>query len=95
MSKLFFPNESETEPTERNSVSTWDEVRRIADELELKIHLASMDTRDRWRALEPQLATFERRMKDAGQRASKAVADELEAIWNALRGIRDDVANGN
>jgi hypothetical protein len=33
----------------------WDEVRRIADELKLKMHLASMEARDRWQALEPRL----------------------------------------
>jgi hypothetical protein len=80
-------------PTERDTLSTWDEVRRIAEELQLKVHLASMDVRDRWRALEPQLAAFEHRMKDVGQRTSKTVVDELETLWNTLRGIRDDAAS--
>jgi len=42
---------------------TWDEVRRIADELELKIHLAGMDARDRWRDLKPRLAEIENRSR--------------------------------
>jgi hypothetical protein len=95
MSSQLIPTEQEAASSQMDGLSTWDEVRRVADELELKIHLASMDVRDRWHALEPRLAAFEHRMKEAGERASKAVADELEAIWNALRGIRDDVANGN
>ena len=33
--------------------ATWDEVRQIADELELKIHVAGMDARDRWQTLRP------------------------------------------
>jgi hypothetical protein len=99
MANLFYPDEHdhehEPDPANANSISTWDEVRRIADELELKIHLASMDARDRWRALEPRLSAFEQRMKDAGQRASKAIAEELDAIWKAMRGLRDDVDNTN
>ena len=81
------------EPSMKDGLSTWDDVRRLADEIELKIHLASMDARDRWRALEPRLVGIEDRMKDAGRRAGKAIADELESIWKALRGIRDDIAN--
>jgi hypothetical protein len=95
MSNLFIPDEQEAAATQKDGLSTWDEVRRMADELELEIHLASMNARDRWRALEPRLAAFERRMKAAGQRAGKAVVAELEAIWKELRGLRDDVANGN
>ena len=80
----------ESEPAAKNSVTTWDEVRRIADEIELKIHLGSMDARDRWHVLEPRLAELEHRMKDAGQRASKAVGEELSAIWKALRELKNE-----
>lgn len=78
----------------RNAVSTWGDIRRLADELELEIHLAGMDARDRWHTIEPRLVAFERRMKAGGERAGKAVARELEAIWDALRGLDDDVERG-
>lgn len=88
MSNLFIPDDpNRGQGTVR--LSRWDEVRRLTDELQLKMHLASMDSRDRWRALEPRLAAFELRMKDAGKRASSAMTDELESLWSALRGIRD------
>jgi hypothetical protein len=93
MSNPIAPNE--VEPSPENGITTWDEVRRIADEIELKVHLAGMEARERWRSLEPRLATLEHQIKEAGQRASKAVAEELGAVWKALRGIQDDVANGN
>jgi len=33
----------------------WDELRRAADQLQLEIHLGSMELRDRWRAFVPRL----------------------------------------
>lgn len=71
--------------------STWDEVRRIADELELKIHLASMDARDRWRALQPRIAEIENKVSKMGKRVGRAIDDEVESISRALRSLRDDV----
>jgi hypothetical protein len=53
--------------------SMWDDVRRIADEVELKIHLAGMDARDRWHELQPRLAEIEKSITKAGQRASFAI----------------------
>jgi len=70
---------------------TWDEVRRIADELELKIHLAGMDARDRWRALQPRIVEIERALTRAGQRAGDTVERELASVGAALRRLRDDI----
>jgi hypothetical protein len=74
-----------------DQASTWDEVRQIADELELKIHLAGMDARDRWRALQPRIAEIEKTIAHAGKRASDAVERELASIGAALCRLRDDV----
>jgi hypothetical protein len=71
--------------------STWDEVRRIADELELKIHLAGMDARDRWRDLKPRLAEIEKSIASAGKRAGDVVERELASVGAALRRLRDDI----
>jgi len=72
--------------------STWDELRRIADQLELEIHLAGMEARDRWRALQPRLVEVETALSKAGDRASEAVNREIASIGVALRRLRDDVA---
>ena len=71
--------------------STWDEVRRIADELELKIHLAGMAARDRWRALQPRIAEIEKSISSASKRASDVADRELSSLGAALRRLRDDV----
>jgi hypothetical protein len=71
----------------------WDDVRRIADEIGLKLHLAGMEARDRWRAIEPRLAELEKMLAKAGQRASEVIDEELSSIGAALRRLRDDLAS--
>lgn len=72
----------------------WDDLRRMADELELKIRLARMDARDRWQALRPRLARLEDSVKRTGERASKVVTEELSSLGKALRDLRDEIARG-
>lgn len=70
----------------------WTDLRRIADELELKIHLATMDAHDRWKALQPRLQKLEKTVAEARTRASKVVTEEVSALRKALCELRDDVA---
>jgi hypothetical protein len=65
------PNLGMSEPP-----STWEEVRRIADEVELQIHLAGMEARERWNALRPRLIELER---------------QLTKELHAWRKLRDDL----
>lgn len=71
--------------------NTWDEVRRITDELELKIHLAGMEARERWQALKPRLVKLEQKIMTTSDRAEAAVTKELTAMGTLLRELRDDV----
>lgn len=73
------------------SDQTLDDLRQIADELELKIHLAGMDARDRWKELKPRFAQLEQTLARAGARASDVVVRELSSIGAALRRLRDDL----
>jgi len=73
-------------------LSTWTELRRIADELELKIHLAGMDARDRWQALQPRLAEVERALERAGERADEVVSQKLAKLGVALRKLAADIS---
>jgi len=91
------PNESvapESDAKPNDAVSTWHLVKRIADELQLKLHLAGMDARDRWNALEPRLAALEQWFSRTSERAGDAIAKELSAVEDVLRKLRDDVGNG-
>jgi hypothetical protein len=70
---------------------TWDDVRRIADEVKLKVHLAGMDMRDRWNELQPRLAEVETTIAREGERAGKLVAAQIASIGTALRELRDEL----
>lgn len=73
------------------ATTRWDDLRRITDELQLKIHLAEMDARDRWRELQPQLGEFEHEIADAGGTASAAMAHELSELGTGLRQLSSDL----
>lgn len=75
-----------------NTTPTWDALRRLRDELGLEIHLASMEARDRWRALQPRIEKLETKILAASDRAEAAVEKELGALGKALRDLRDDLA---
>jgi hypothetical protein len=71
----------------------WDDVKRLRDELALKIHLAGMEARDRWTELQPHLAQLEQTIEREGDRASKVVATQLSAVAKALRSLRDELSH--
>lgn len=81
----------QTESDMGNELSAWDDVRRFADELELKIHLAGMDARDRWHALEPRLEQLEQQIMHSGDRVEEAVVHELHEVREALRALHHDL----
>ena len=72
-------------------VSTWDDVRRIADQLEVDAHLASLELRDRWRALKPQLGRLEQTIADAGGKLSATVSKQVAELGKSLRGLLDEL----
>lgn len=81
----------ESEHTMTEATTRWDDLRRITDELQLKLHLAEMDARDRWRELQPQLVTIEHKIADAGGMASETVEHELAELGTGLRQLSGDL----
>jgi hypothetical protein len=75
----------------RDHLTGWQDVRRIVDELELQIHLAGMDARDRWQALQPRLAHVETAIAHSGEHAGDAVTRELSEISATLHHLRDEI----
>jgi len=73
--------------------ATWDEVRRIGDEIQLQMHLAGMDARDRWNVLRTRLVELEAAIESRGRRAGHLIADELRVIGTALRELRDEIVD--
>ncbi|MCB9562532.1 MAG: hypothetical protein H6708_19175 [Kofleriaceae bacterium] len=73
------------------------DVRRMVDEVRVKVHLAGMDARDAWTKLEPQLARFEAQASKATSEVSaelQAMGTELKQQLEKLRDrVRDASAN--
>ena len=72
--------------------STWDEVKRLAQELEVKMHLAEMEAKDKWNnELKPKVNQLEQQLAAAGKTVNDAVEKELASMGAALRKLRDDI----
>jgi hypothetical protein len=63
------------------------DIRRTADEIRLKIHLARMDAKDAWVRLEPRVHELEKRVEDA----TDATIDELKKLGADLRGHLESI----
>jgi ElaB/YqjD/DUF883 family membrane-anchored ribosome-binding protein len=61
--------------------ATRDDLKRAADEIKLKLHLAGMDAKDAWEEIQPRLADFERRV-DA---KADEVGEELKALGHDIK----------
>lgn len=92
---LVPPEDDEREVTPKDGLSSWDEVRRLADELEMKVHLARMGARDRWRTIESRLVAIETALVESGRHVTHALANEIDSLRTLLRELRDDVADDN
>jgi hypothetical protein len=75
-----------------SELSKWDDVRKIIDELEVKMHLAAMDVRDRWRALQPRLEQLEQTVTVQGKRIGQALTTEIDSIEKTLHEMREELA---
>lgn len=60
---------------------TRDDLRRTADEIRVKMHLAGMDVKDAWNEVQPRLAEFEQRF-DA---KAEEVGEELKALGGEIK----------
>lgn len=75
----------------KNAGSSWEDVRRIADELGPRIGRADPDARDRWDALQPRLAELERMLARTGEHARDLARRKLATAAATLLRLRDDV----
>jgi hypothetical protein len=75
----------------RDHLATWQSVRRLADEIQLQTHLAGMDARERWRAVQRRLAQTEASLAHSGAAGSDAVAQELAELRDELLHLRNEV----
>jgi hypothetical protein len=74
------------------SNSPWDDVRRLAEEVRVKMHLAGMELKEKWKALEPQLKDVEQKVKARGEKAGDAVTAQVSALAAGLRQFVDELS---
>jgi CBS domain-containing protein len=86
------------QPREETIVSDWkakiekeiDELRRIRDELKVRMHLAKAEAKDRWDQLEHQF----RRLEAKGHQIAQASEEPLRDVKEAARLLVDEIREG-
>ncbi len=59
-------------------------LQTLRDEARVKVRLAGMEAKDRWNALEPELAKIEQAAKDTSEAAHAAAAKGLRSLKDFL-----------
>jgi hypothetical protein len=85
---------TDTEIEKASETTTWDDVRRVRDELRLKLHLAGMEAREQWDKLQPRLAEIEHSVESGAQKAGTAVSEQLSSLGSALRKLLGEITSG-
>lgn len=86
-----------THQEDNQSGSMLESLRRMADEIRVRIHLAGMEAKDAWGKLEPKLHEYEQKASNAKDRIVEGfdkVGDELREqmskLLDRIRGNDDD-----
>ncbi len=85
---------TDTNNVRRRLSDSFDELRRMRDQMRLEIHLARMDAKERWKTLEPRLHRAERFAKDVSQVSRKAMG-EISSKLRDLRASLDELRREN
>ena len=75
----------------QDGLSASDDIRRLADELELEVHLACLSARDRWRLVAPRLAELEGDLEQSGNELTDSIRDELAILYTLLHDLPVEV----
>ena len=63
-------------------------LRTLRDEIRVEVHLATMDTKRAWEALEPRLGEAERHMQRANEASKNVIEPVAEAFDAFMRSLR-------
>jgi hypothetical protein len=62
-------------------------LQTLRDEVRVKVRLAGMDAKDRWKALEPELAKVERATQEVSEAARDAATKGVKALKEFLASL--------
>ena len=82
-------NEGKTD--EGGGGGPWGELRRLADEVRVKLHLMNMEVKQRWAAVEPKLAEVQAKVEAKTDQATGAVQEHLLSVVDGLRKLLEDL----
>ncbi|MEO8703153.1 MAG: hypothetical protein ABI867_24115 [Kofleriaceae bacterium] len=74
-------------------LSTWDEFRKVRDQLKLELHLAGMEAREQWDKLQPKLVELEKSFEAGAHKAGSAMAEEAKAVGATLKKLLGDITS--
>jgi len=63
------------------------ELKKMRDEIRVKLHLAGMEVKERWKALEPKLEEIERRVETGSEEILGATTRMFEEVGRAFRDL--------
>lgn len=66
-----------------------EELESLRDEIRVKLHLATAETKSTWKDLEPKLARIETRLQREGRGATDAAMVLMSDLKRAFRDFRD------
>lgn len=69
----------------------WAELRRIRDEVKVKLHLAGMELKQRWDAFEPRIQAVQGKVEQKSEQAADAVQTQVLHLVDGLRQFLDDL----
>lgn len=75
------------------STSAWDDVRRLADEVRVKMHLAGMELKEKWKSLEPQIQELETKAKAGGEKAGDVITAQVSALAAGLKQFAEELGD--
>jgi hypothetical protein len=68
-----------------------DDLRGLADDIRVRIHLAGMDAKDAWNKLEPKFYDFEKRAEGAVQKTADELRDVAQDLKKRMKKLRDSL----
>ena len=64
------------------------ELQALRDEIRVRIHLATMEAKDSWNDLEPQVLRLEEQIRETADVSLHAVRDRIGEVSQSLRHLR-------
>jgi hypothetical protein len=72
---------------------TWDDVKRVAEEVEKKVQGAGAAAKEKWNLqVRPKLAEVGKKIEETGHRAGDAIQHQVSALSEALSKLQHEIA---